>query len=190
MQIRWIDDEVTYDGGPLRSHWILRRTGIVGDALVAFRGPCRLPPAEMADLEDLLAGSEIAGSDMVHFLWEIFDEGDLLLAIHRQRLLGATALEVLRARVPELPGAWRDGDDVFVDGRKLSISIATRSPVSTLIHFAVNVATAGTPVATCGLGELGVDPRDYAVELMRRVAGEQEGIRTARARVRAREESP
>ena len=44
------DETIAYDGSQLRAHWILRATGLVGDAVVAFRGPCKVADREMADL--------------------------------------------------------------------------------------------------------------------------------------------
>ena len=39
----------------------------------------------------------------------------------------------------------REGDDIFVDDRKLSISIASISLSSAKIHFALNLEDKGTP---------------------------------------------
>ena len=202
MIARWIDRVIAYDGSQLRAHWILQCTGIAGDALVAFRGPCRVADAEMADLEDL-GGPGIAGDDMVHFLWESFDDAALTEAIWRQRLLTCIAAESLLAtgaghastggRGPDQPTARpvvvRDGDDLFVGSGKLSISIATRSPVSTLIHLAVNVSPSGAPVPVASLAELGVEPEAFAREVLDRTAREVESVRRARAKVRAKGEA-
>ena len=85
MKTQWLDQTIAYDGSQLRAHWILRVAGLAGDAVVAFRGPCRVRLSEMADLEDLLEGPGIAGDDMLHFVAEVFDDGDLLRAVYRQR---------------------------------------------------------------------------------------------------------
>lgn len=192
MQTQWLDETIPYDGSPLRAHWILRHTGIAGDAAVAFRGPCAVRAEEMADLEDLLDGPGIAADDMVHFVLEIFDDGDLLRAVYRQRLFTALAFDTLRALAPAAPdpeaSLRRSGDDLFVGDGKLSISIATRSLVSTLIHFAVNVSNAGTPVTTASLGDLGIDPKAFADRLLAALVVEEQSIRTARAKVRAKGE--
>jgi hypothetical protein len=179
----------TYDGRQLQPHWILRTTGIAGDALVAFRGPCRIPPEQIADLEDLLAGATIAGDDMVHFVWESFDAVDLRGAVLRQRLLAARAREILQTRTPKARHLRRDGDDLWVGDRKLSISVAARSPVSTLIHFAVNVGTDGVPVRAIGLDALGVAPVEFAREMLARTLAEETSIDMARCKVRARLDS-
>jgi hypothetical protein len=195
MQTHWIDENLTYDGSQLTAHWILRRTGIADDAMVGWRGPCRVPIEQMADLEDLLAGDSIAGDDMLHFVIERFDRGigGIDETIVRQRLLSAQAFELLVAD-PGLSAAQRDamtrkGDDLWVGDAKLSISIATVSPVSSLLHFALDVTSAGTPVPTIGLLDLGVDPRAFADRLFARVRDEERSMRGARVKVRARPEA-
>lgn len=192
MQSRCLDKTIAYDGSQLRAHWILREVGIAGDAAVAFRGSCAVSEAEMADLEDLLDGPGIAGADMLHFVVELFDDGELLRAIYLQRLFSALALDTLRAQIPDPELAARlrrQGDDLFFDSGKLSISIATRSLVSTLIHFAVNVTNAGTPVETASLGDLGVDPDVFAPALLDALVGEHRAVNAARAKIRAKGEA-
>lgn len=185
MKTQFLTEEVAYDGAQLRAHWILRTSGIVGDALVAFVGPCAVLLAEMADLEDI-SGPGIAGDRMLHFLWERFDEATLEAGVLRQRLFACIVAEALAARGVVVS---RSGDDLYHDGRKLSISIATRSPVSSLLHFAVNVTTDGTPVPTAGLLELGVTAEEFAEDVLRRVAGEEASMQDARVKVRAKGEA-
>lgn len=186
MKTLWIEERIAYDGSQLRAHWILARTGLCGDALVAFRGPCAVLGAEIADLADV-DGPGIAGNDMVHFVWESFEHPDLLLAVHRQRLLSAQAAEVLRELSPQC-AVRRDGDDLFVGTGKLSISIATVTPVSSMLHFAVNATPGGAPVHTSTLQQIGVDATVFAAKLLELVACEQSSIGLARAKVRAKGE--
>lgn len=178
MKVRFIRRRIDYDGSQIRSHWAYREFGIQGDSLVAFRGACAVPPANMVDIEDLLAGARIAGPDMLHFIAEHFDT-DLEKAVLRQRILAALAQAELGDHVR------RCGDDLFLGRKKLSISIATVTPVSTKIHWAVNVRrAAGAGVPTGGLEELKVDPGRFAVRLLKAYAAEIEGILDARTRVR------
>jgi hypothetical protein len=188
MKTHWLDDRLTYDGTQLAAHWILARTGLCGDALVAFRGPCRVPREQIADLADV-DGPGIAGDDMVHCIWECFTAPDLLLAVHRQRLLAATAAELLRELAPGAAVARR-GDDLFVGEGKLSISVAAPSGVSSLIHFAVNATPGGAPLQVATLRELGVEPRAFAARLLQAVADEQRTIDEARGKVTLRGEWP
>ncbi len=185
LQTLWAAERIAYDGSQLRAHWLLQRFGLVGDACVGFRGSCRVARDEMADLADL-DGPGIAGDDLVHFVWESFAHPDLLLATHRQRLFAAQAGELVR----EWSGVdcRREGDDLYVGAGKLSISIATCSPVGTLLHFACNATPGGAPVQTISLAEVGIDPDAFGKELLARVAAEQASIVAARAKVRAKGE--
>lgn len=186
MQTLWLNDPIVYDGSQLRAHWLWSRCQLVDDAAVAFRGPCRVAGAEIADLADI-DGPGIAGDDMVHLVWESFTEPDLMLAVHRQRLLAAQAAEVLTA-LGARQVVRREGDDLWVGDGKLSISIATVTPVSSLIHFAVNATPGGAPVRTATLQDLGIAPRGFGEALLQRLAAEQASIRVARAKVRAKGE--
>jgi hypothetical protein len=183
LATQWLARPIAYDGSQLRSHWILAEAGLVGDVLVGFRGPCNVLLDEMADLADL-DGPGIRADDMVHFVWESFREPDLLLAVHRQRLLSAQAAELLQVMAAPGTRVVRSGDDLFVGDGKLSISIATVSPVSSLVHFALNATQGGAPVRTAALVELGVDPDAYGRRLLDVVAAEQASIQDARAKVR------
>jgi len=186
MQTLWSPDEIAYDGSQLRAHWLLDRFDLVGDACAAFRGPCRVAIDEIADLEDI-DGPGIAADDMVHFVWESFATTDLLLAVHRQRLFAAQVREVLAQLAPSA-AVRRDGDDLYVGDAKLSISIATVTPVSALIHFAVNARSSGAPVSITSLADLSVDPAAFAEGVLTRVANEQASIADARAKVRGKGE--
>ena len=188
MNQRWLRERIAYDGSQLRAHWILGKTGLVGDSVVAFRGSCRVVDGEMADLEDLLSHSEIAADDMVHCLIEVFDDGDIMRAVYLQRLVSAVALDTLRT-LASGADIYRRGDDLFAGDGKLSISVATRSMVSSLIHFAVNVSNLGTPVRTAGLEDLGVEPEAFANALLGANADEYRSVLAARAQVRAKGEA-
>lgn len=180
MKTTWIDKTITYDGTQLRSHWIFEQAGILGDAIAAFTGPADVPLAHMVDLVDVRDRAPIGSSSMLHFLVEHFD-ASLPLAIARQRLLVAITGEELHRRGLAIE---RRGDDLFASERKLSVSIATASPVSTLIHFALNIENRGTPVPTIGLAELGIDPRALADEVARCYVCEIASMEEARCKVR------
>ena len=78
------------------------------------------------------------------------------VAYLRQRLLVMIFIEIL---VEYGVQTSREGDDIFVDGRKLSISIASVSLSSAKIHFALNLEDKGTPsdVETIGLFDIKVN---------------------------------
>lgn len=182
MHILFSTQSLPYLGTNLRSGWIAETFGLPGEALVAWLGPCHVATADLVDLEDAAAGAEIHANLMLHFLAE--HPGDnLLTTVCRQRLLVAEALEILR-RHAAARDLRREGDDLYVGDRKLSVSIATRSRVSGLIHFGVNVDPAGAPVPAVGLAELGVEAPVFAEQLLAAYAAEMSDIAAACAKVR------
>jgi hypothetical protein len=73
----------------------------------------------------------------------------------------------------------------YIERGKLSVSIATSSVVSTLIHIGLNIETEGTPVKTVGLKNLGIaDVASFAENVMLRYKRELERIYDARCKVR------
>lgn len=188
MKTLFIDDrQITYEGHQLAPHWVYRNFDLLGDAAVAFVGPCRVELGEMVDIEDVKNVAPIYSPLMLHVIAEFF-EGTLHQTVYRQRLLIVTAKELLETQIDRR--VTRSGDDLYLpraDGSrgKLSVSIATASATSTLIHTGFNIETEGTPVPTVGLVELGIDPAEFAAELLRRYAEEVEDIWLARCKVRA-----
>jgi hypothetical protein len=182
MKTAWIDKTITYDGTQLRSHWIHQQSGTSGDVVAAFIGPADVPLANMVDLADVAASSPIFSRSMLHFLVEHFDT-PLTLAVARQRLLMAIAAEEIN-RTQKSSGLERKGDDLYVGDRKLSVSIATASPVSSLIHVGMNIVAEGAPVPAIGLEELGVAPKSLAQKVLNRYSEEIHSMRVAICKVR------
>jgi hypothetical protein len=81
-------------------------------------------------------------------------------------------------------GVERRGDDLYVGEGKLSVSVATVSPVSGLIHLGLNVTAAGVPVKAACLADLGLEPERVALEVMRRFVAEMESVEAAAKKVR------
>lgn len=173
-----------YDGTELRPHFLRTRFGVKGDAIVAFRGACSVVGRALVDLEDRLADDVIRSHDMIHFIVERFG-ADLPEMVFLQRLVAALAADRLRAGLDPARAATvrRDGDDVFVGDGKLSVSIATVSPVSGLVHFAVNIDDRDTPVRTAALGPLGFPPEAFASGLVSDVAREIDTVIDALCKV-------
>lgn len=183
MLMYWADEVELYNGTQLRSLHSYMRWGLLGDSIVAWRGPCNVPLSHMVDGEDARAKSAIRGDDMVHFIVELFAK-DLVFAVAMQRLMASHAQSLIREIVGDQgPYLSRSGDDLYVGERKLSISVATKSPVSSLIHFALNVVNDGTPVPTISLSDFSVDPKDFASELMARIVDEYHSIVQATCKV-------
>lgn len=183
MQKLYLEEELTYDGRQLCSHWAYQNFGTLGDVITAFQGPCRVELPEMVDLADVREGDSIYSPRMLSFIVEHFDR-QLDCAVLRQRMLAVLAMEILRGQSAAAAGLRRSGDDIFLDGRKLSVSIATVSPVSSLIHFGINIETEGTPVPTVGLAELDIDPTVFARKLMDAYQTEIDSMQKAAWKVR------
>jgi hypothetical protein len=182
MRTLFSNRRLTYTGPNLRSGWIAETFDLPGEALVAWLGPAHVATADLVDLEDQRAGAEIHAALMLHFLAE--HPGDALpLTVLRQRLLVAEALEILQ-EYPAAATLQRSGDDLYLGERKMSVSIATVSPHSGLIHFAVNVDPTGAPVPAGGLEELGIEPRAFAERLLETYAAEMASADAACRKVR------
>lgn len=182
MIVQFLAEPIDYDGTAIRSLWAYRTRGLQGDSAVAFVGGCDIPFDHMVDLEDVRGSKRIWSPKMLHFIVEHFDV-DLEKAVLRQRLLAV----LVREEFERLSGRRieRRGDDLFDGAKKLSISIATVTPVSSKIHFGINVVRAdGLDVPTEGLEAYGVDPRALAEAVLKRYEGETASVLDARTRAR------
>jgi hypothetical protein len=176
----YTDTAIDYDGNPLAPHWIYRRFNILGDAVVAFRGNADVSLEHMVDLEDVRAKAPIYSPNMLHFIGEWFRDS-LTEGVLLQHLFVCEMYESLLER--GIRGLRRRGNDVYQGDRKLNVSIATKSPVSVLMHLGINIETEGTPVPTVGLRELGIDPFNFAAEILERFSVESASWARARAKV-------
>ncbi len=182
MKTKFIDENIKYIGSQLAPHWIYKNYKIQGDAIVAFVGECEVKLTEMVDIEDVINNEPIYSKLMLSFISEQFGV-NLVEGVLRQRLL----ISIIKELLEEKGGfVVRQGDDLMIEGRKLSVSIATKSITSVLIHTGLNILSEGAPVKACGLtSELGItDIKDFAVEVMNRYANELEDIRLASTKVR------
>lgn len=182
MKTKFLDKDIKYIGSQLAPHWIYKNFGIQGDSIVAFIGECDVKLSEMVDIEDVINNEPIYSKSMLSFISEQFGIG-LVEGVFRQRLLICIIKELLEKR-----GVFvvRNGDDLMIDGKKLSVSIATKSTTSVLIHTGLNILSEGAPVAASGLSsELGIDDiKDFAIEIMARYSEEIEDIILASTKVR------
>lgn len=148
-----IDEIFPYDGSQIDASWAFREFGIYGSSVITWIGPVNITPDNLKDFADV--GLEIKSNNMVNFICEFFDcqPANMRIAYLRQRLLVMIFREILFEYGII---SKREGDDIFVDNRKLSISIATASVSSMKIHFALNIEDKGTPddVDTIGLFDI------------------------------------
>ncbi len=182
MQTRFIDKNIKYEGFQLSPHWIYKNFKIQGDAVVAFIGECDVKLAEMVDIEDVINNEPIYSKSMLSFISEQFNV-NLIEGVFRQRLLITVIKESLE-KMGYL--VRRDGDDLFYDGRKLTVSIATKSVNSVLIHTGINIISSGAPVEASGLTEdMNItDVKSFAEEVLKRYSEEIDDIVMASTKVR------
>lgn len=182
LNVHLSKESLSYTGVELSSHWIYERFGLLGNSLVAFIGSADVSLEDMVDLEDVQKQAPIYSPKMLHFLGEFFidslNEGILLQHLFVMQV----AESLLQRGVPLV----RRGNDLYFDGRKLSVSIATKSLVSVLIHFGINLQTEGTPVPTAGLEELGISAEELATELLTKMQKDWLTWQTARVKVKPR----
>lgn len=193
IQVHFAPAETAYTGEQLRSHWAYNTFGLLGDSAVAFIGPCDVKPEFMKDVEDLKASSRIYSERMLHFIVEHF-ETDLDRAVLRQRLLIVLICEAINRRlhqnlvldrsVVHLKQIKRRGSDLYDGDRKVTVSIASVSPVSSLIHAGVNISSRNTPVPTHGLDDFRIEPAEFAEEILGSYSAECDSAQRARCKVR------
>ncbi|WP_296872145.1 DUF366 family protein [uncultured Methanobrevibacter sp.] len=151
-----IDEIFEYDGSQINPSWAFQEFGIYGSSIITWIGPVNITPDNLKDFADV--GLEIKSNNMVNFICEFFDQQppNMRVAYLRQRLLVMIFREILNEYGVQTE---REGDDIFVDGRKLSISIASVSLSSAKIHFALNLEDKGTPddVETIGLFDIRIN---------------------------------
>lgn len=182
MKTLFIENEIKYIGSQLAPHWIYKNFKIQGDAIVAFVGECEVKLTEMVDIEDVINNEPIYSKYMLSFITEQFNV-ELVEGVFRQRFLVTCIKEALERR-----GFFvrRNGDDLFVNDKKLSVSIATKSMTSVLIHTGLNILSDGAPIPVSGLGsDLGIeDIKEFAQEIMQKYSDEIEDIILASTKVR------
>ncbi len=151
-----LESGLLYDGSQIKPMWAFQELGVKGSSIVNWRGPMNIQPDELIDYEDV--GLEIKSDEMLHFIIEHFDvqPADIRLCYHRQRILVMIVQDLLEDVGIK---TQRKGDDLYCDGGKLSVSIASCSTSSMKIHFALNITSQGTPddVETIGLMECSSD---------------------------------
>ena len=151
-----VDEIFEYDGSQINPSWAFQEFGIYGSSIVTWIGPVNITSDNLKDFADV--GLEIKSNYMVNFICEFFDQQptNMRVAYLRQRLLVMIFREILTEYGILTK---REGDDIFVENKKLSISIASVSLSSAKIHFALNMEDKGTPddVETIGLFDIKVN---------------------------------
>jgi len=156
-----------YDGSQVAPMWAHKKFQLNEDedSIVVMRGSMDVSREEMVDLEDLKNNEEIKGCDLIHFIVEHNDTNNPVVSYLRQRMFACIR-----------------GDDLFVDNKKLSVSVATSGKSSMKFHFGVNVTAEGTPgyVEAVGLKEIGFfedDLKNFVDEICEKYINEIEKIK-------------
>ncbi len=198
MECLWLNEKHKYDGSQLQPLNNYLKHGVLGDSVVSWAGACELKPQYIIDGEDLKSEAKIAGDFMLHFILELF-QYPLSGAVALQRLMGELLMDQIQkdsdreSMICESENRnfkdfqlKRIGDDIYRDRKKLNISVATCSNLSSLIHFGVNITNKGTPVPTCCLTDFGItDEKKFALDFMETLREEFMGMKRARMKVRS-----
>lgn len=186
MKTKFIEKELKYTGSELAPHWIYKNYHLQGEAIVAFCGECEVKLTEMVDIEDVINDEPIYSKLMLSFIVEHFNIG-LVECVVRQRLLICIIKEALEQELKGRFEVIRSGDDLFVENRKLSVSIATKSITSVLMHIGINIDPTGAPVNAVGLEYLGIsDSERFAENVMLKYSQEIDDIILASTKVTGR----
>ncbi len=181
MKTFFVEKNLNYDGSQLKPLFGYVQHRVHGDSIIAFIGNCNVTLEHMVDAEDFVVGAKIEADQMLHFIVEVFNQ-NLFTAVSLQRLMVSIAQTILKNNLR------RSGDDLYLDHasgeKKLSVSIASISSVSAMIHLGINIENAGTPVPTCALKDFNVEPKAFALELMNQFKSEYESILAATQKVK------
>ncbi len=184
MKTLFIEREIKYTGEQLAPHWIYKNFNIMGNAIVSFIGECEVNLSHMVDIEDVINNEPIYSKKMLSFIEENFNS-TLEETVYKQRLLVTITKELIEKNCPSV-NIIRKGDDLFIDNKKLSVSIATKSITSTLIHFGLNIDSTDAPVNASDLKKDAQinDIKQFAIELLNKYKEETEDISLAATKVR------
>ncbi len=154
---------VPYTGEQLCSLHNYRLTKIKGDSITVSIGEMDVNTSHLVDAEDQIAADYIWSPRAINFLIEIFHIG-IETAVLYQRAFMSICTQTLKDLVREKDIKniliKLDGDDIMINyqndsWKKLSVSIATVSHVSSLIHAGINIDTdMRIPVPAIGLLEI------------------------------------
>lgn len=144
--------QMDYNGSQLHHAFAYEQARELGATICYFKGAAEVKE-HLVDLEDSLADDFIKSKEMWHFIIEI-PEATITEMVVWQRLFITMCIDELRK---ELKGfvITRKGDDIMVGSSKLSVSIATLSRFSGLIHVGINIDVGeGCPVKAIGLKDI------------------------------------
>ena len=181
MKTLFLESQFPYLGGELKSLFLYEKGLKEASGLLSWIGPCDVSTEALVDQADRENNDLIFSENMVHFIGEFFHR-EIFYGIMVQRLMA----EIIKTYLNEKCEGFkfrREGDDLYSERKKLNVSIATVSPVSSLVHFGVNVSSKNTPVETIGLEDLKIDPVIFAKDILSLMKNEIESIESASVKV-------
>ena len=181
MNEYFIEKEIKYIGSQLSPHWIYKNFNLIGDSIVSFIGEVDVNLNEMVDIEDVINNEPIYSKKMLNFIIERFDI-PLNQMLCEQRLLVCLIKEELERHNIKVT---REGDDLFIDNKKLTVSIATKSLTSCLIHTGINIESDGAPIDVSCLRDCKIaNIKEFAQNIMHAYNNEVNDIKRALCKVR------
>jgi len=149
---------------PLFNYQTFGSKGDQGDSISAFIGKMNVTTEHLVDMEDVIANDFIWSPEAINFVVEIFHIGIESAVLYQRSLmfiifsylLNKMYLKNLNANIENIK---LNGDDLMVkvcgEYKKLSVSIATVSPMSGLIHAGLNIKIDDhIPVPAIGLDSI------------------------------------
>ncbi|MDK2928939.1 MAG: uncharacterized protein PWP73_530 [Methanococcus sp.] len=166
-----LEEFKTYTGKEIEPLWAFNTFDVQKDNIVGFIGPMNVKIENMKDLKDVKEEKDveipIQSSEAINFIVEHFDNPDLKMTYLRQRILVYTAKEVIENH--SNLKLKKSGDDLYFNGKKLSVCIACRGISSGKIHLGINIKSDGVPphVSAVGLNDIGIE---NTFEIMEEIA--------------------
>lgn len=184
MKTKLLENELKYTGKELAPHWIYKNFHLQGDAIVAFEGECEVKLPEMVDIEDVIDNSPIYSKKMLNFIIEHFNIS-LTEGVVKQRLFINIIREKILELAPKNTIILRNGDDLFFNNKKLSVSIAGKSINSVLIHTGINIIAEGAPIEASSTQQIGItDTKTLAQNIIESYRNECDDMLLATTKVR------
>lgn len=182
IKVKHITRCINYNGSQLSPHFIFNNFNIIGNAIISFAGKCDISPEFIIDLADLKEKKKIYSENMLHFIGEFFSY-DLEKTLLLQRLFISIIKDELVKKTRKST-IVRIGNDIFDGNHKISISVATSSCISTLLHIGINISSKNTPVKTKGLQDYNIPVEKFAKILLKKFQDEINSIYIARCKTR------
>lgn len=146
--------ETIYRGNELDFGWERLKYGIKGNSIAYWVSPTNVSVEFMKDVDDVREQLSIKSDKMLHFIFTFFTSNDSTWAVLVQRLFTRHVTDYIRKNLDYLTDIQIDGNDVFISGRKFSVSIAVPGSGFIKFHYGINVSDTGAPIPVSCLNYL------------------------------------